>query len=238
MHRIIKLTLGALLGLATVAWAQTPTAPATPVTNMNLMAQAAAEVENDEMTVYLSARKEGPNAKEISQSVLASVQRALAAARRTEGVTARLNNANTSPIWVNKGRLDNWTAYASLVLTSRNFAALSKLAADLTSDMQVERVTFALSRQERAQTEERLMTELAVNFREKADSATRAFGFKSYDIKSLSLSQNFGAIPQPYPMAIARAAGAAADNGMIPIPSEGGKTTVLTTVNGVIEMRR
>jgi predicted secreted protein len=235
MHRIIKLTLGALLGLATVAWAQTPTAP---VTSMNLMAQAAAEVENDEMTVYLSARKEGPNPKEISQSVLASVQRALAAARRTEGVTARLNNANTSPIWVNKGRLDNWTAYASLVLTARNFAALGKLAADLGSDMQVERVTFALSRQERAQTEERLMTELASNFREKADSATRAFGFKSYDIKSLSMSQNFVAIPQPYPMAMARAAGAAADNGMIPIPSEGGKTTVTTTVNGVIEMHR
>lgn len=227
---IFPLAFG-LLSLCHVSFAQGTRA------TTSLEVQAGADIENDQMTVVLSATKEGPRAQELSQSVLAIMQRAIARAKRAEAVTPSLGNISTYPVWGPQGKkTENWTVRANLVLVSKNFAALGALASELTDELQITSVAFNLSKEKRTQEEKRLLAELSESFREKAQAVTQAFGYRSYEIKSLNLNQNSsrGIVP---PMRLAMAS-AAAESPAVPIPSDGGKTTVTIGVQATIDVVR
>ena len=230
-QRALSLLAFGLLSLCHVSFAQGSRA------TTSLEVQASADIENDQMTVVLSATREGPRAQELSQSVLATMQRAIARAKRAEAVTPSLGNISTYPVWGPQGKkTERWTVRASLVLVSQNFAALGALASELTDELQITSVSFALSKEKRAQEEKRLLAELSDSFREKAQAVPQAFGYRSYEIKSLNLNQNSShGIVQPMRLAMA---GAAAESSVVPIPSDGGKTTVTIGVQATIDVVR
>ncbi|MFD0668116.1 SIMPL domain-containing protein [Ramlibacter sp. MAHUQ-53] len=203
---------------------------------LHLEAQARSLVDNDLMAVTLGVEHEGPRTQEPTQRVLAALQSAAARARAVPGIEVRLGSVNTQPVWGPKGRTGQWVVRGSVTLTSTQQAALGQLASELASELQVHGVHFSLSRARSDEVEAQLMTEVAAAFRRKAQAMAGALGFKDYAVKAVTLSQAGGAVP-PRPVAVQRAAAAAVDAAVVPIPAEGGRTEVVLTLGGAVELR-
>ena len=188
-------------------------------------AEASMEVDNDEMLVVLSVSKDGPDATQISQEVLAKLTAAVERSKLHADIERRTGQISTTPVWGPNGKTKLWSAQASLELTSTNLNALSRLASELTDVMQINHVSYRVSASKVALTEKKLLSDLAANFQRKAQDLTSAFGFSRHEIKSLNFSQ------QSQPVQIMRMAMAApramADGAApVPIPQESGKTTL------------
>jgi predicted secreted protein len=188
-------------------------------------ADASMEVDNDEMLVVLSVSKDGPNATQISQEVLAKLTAAVERSKLHADIERRTGQISTTPVWGPNGKTKLWSAQASLELTSTNLNALSRLASELTDAMQISHVSYRLSASKVALTEKKLLNDLAANFQRKAQDLTTAFGFSRHDIKSLNFSQQNQNMPV---MRMAMATPRAMADGAVPvpIPQESGKTTL------------
>ena len=91
--------------------------------------------------------------------------------------------------------------------------------------MQITQVSYRLSAQQRALTEKKLLSTLAVNFQRKAHDLTDAFGFSRHEIKSLNFSQQNQSMPVAG-MALSSPRAMADGAAALPIPQESGKTTI------------
>ena len=196
---------------------------------------ASIEVDNDEMLVILSVSKDGNNAAQISQEVLAKLTSAVERSKKHADIERKTGQISTTPVWGPNGKTKQWSAQAQLQLVSTNLSALSLLASELTDVMQITHVSFSLSAQQRAATEKRLLSTLAVNFQRKAHDLTDAFGFSRHEIKSLNFSQQNQNIPVMR-MAMATPRAMADGAGPVPIPHEGGKTTISLHMSAQISL--
>ena len=196
---------------------------------------ASIEVDNDEMLVILSVSKDGPNATQISQEVLAKLSGAVERSKLHADIERKTGQISTTPVWGPNGKTKQWSAQAQLQLVSTNLSALSLLASELTDVMQITHVSFSLSAQQRAATEKKLLSTLAVNFQRKAHDLTDAFGFSRHEIKSLNFSQQNQNIPVMR-MAMATPRAMADGAGPVPIPHEGGKTTISLHMSAQISL--
>jgi len=196
---------------------------------------ASIEVDNDEMLVILSVSKDGSNATQISQEVLAKLTSAVERSKKHADIERKTGQISTTPVWGPNGKTKQWSAQAQLQLVSTNLSALSLLASELTDVMQITHVSFSLSAQQRAATEKRLLSTLAVNFQRKAHDLTDAFGFSRHEIKSLNFSQQNQNIPVMR-MAMATPRAMADGAGPVPIPHEGGKTTISLHMSAQISL--
>lgn len=203
---------------------------------MQLEAQARSLVDNDLMNVVMSVEVEGPRVQELSQRVLATLQKAAARAKDKPGIEVRVGSVTTQPVWGPKGRTGQWLVRGSVSLSSTQVAALGLLASELTSDMQISAVNFSLSRARSDEVEAQLMSEVATAFKRKAQVMSAALGFTGYALKTVTLSQA-GAEPPPRAPVMLRSAMASADAAAVPVPAEGGKTEVVLTMSGSVELR-
>ena len=119
-------------------------------------------------------------------------------------------------------------------ITSKDFAAASKLAGQLANQMQVQNVNFTLSREARTAAEAKLIDQAVNAFRDKALATTKLFGYTSYTIRDVHVSEGSNN-PGPRPM-MARMAAAPASFDSAPVPIEGGKAQVTVTVSGAVQM--
>ena len=196
---------------------------------------ASIEVDNDEMLVILSVSKDGSNATQISQEVLAKLTSAVERSKKHADIERKTGQISTTPVWGPNGKTKQWSAQAQLQLVSTNLSALSLLASELTDVMQITHVSFSLSAQQRAATEKKLLSTLAVNFQRNAHDLTDAFGFSRHEIKSLNFSQQNQNIPVMR-MAMATPRAMADGAGPVPIPHEGGKTTISLHMSAQISL--
>lgn len=186
---------------------------------------ASVEVDNDEMLVILSVSKDGNNATQISQEVLTKLTSAVERSKKHADIERKIGQISTTPAWGPNGKTKQWSAQAELQLVSTNLNALSMLASELTDVMQITHVSFSLSAQQRAVTEKKLLSTLAVNFQRKAHDLTDAFGFSRHEIKGLNFSQQNQNMPVMR-MAMATPHAMADGAGPVPIPNDSGKTTI------------
>ena len=139
-----------ILGTAmmTTAFAQ-----AAPETNhsgvLSLDAQAVAEVPTDTVTLTLSAEQEGADPGAISTTLSRKADEVINQAKRTSGVQAETGGFNIYPNTDRNGKISVWRGRAEVRITSKDFAAASKLAGQLANQMQVQNVNFTLSREAR-----------------------------------------------------------------------------------------
>lgn len=215
-----------LLALVPVAAAAGP--------SLSLEASARAAVSNDEMQVVLAAERDGAQLAELNDAVLTQVNAAIAEAKATPEVQARLGGVSTQPVFSREGKPIGWRVRGEVVLESRELRTLSRLAGRLAERMQLAGVQFRLSDARRRQEEARLLTDAAANFRQRATDAARAFGFADYEIRELVLDGAPRPVPRAVPMRAAemqmRTAGA-------PLPAEGGESDVVVRVTGTVELK-
>lgn len=216
---------------ASIAQAQTP-APTLDV--LHLQAEASSTVIPDTAVIVMSVEKQGADSAALNQEVNQIMQRALAESKATKGVEASTGTYQSYPRYDNKGQRNGWNVRAELILKSKDFGALGNLAGKLSTSMLITSNQFEVSRALREQEEAKLQEQALRAFQQKAEQASRLLGYRTWQIREVTLgtSLNQGQPRQPMlamrAMAMAEAA---------PVAIEAGQTTLQLTVAGSIQMK-
>jgi predicted secreted protein len=227
---MIRLHDAVRVSLAGVALAAAAVASAGPT--LSLDAQARASVANDEMVVTLAAERDGQLVGPLNDAVLKQLNAALADAKAVPGVRARLGSLWTQPLHGRDGKPTGWRVRGEIVLESDRIPALADLGGRLGERLQLAGVQFRLSHGRRKAEEQRLLREAAQAFRDRAAEAAEAFGFRTFEMKELSVRA--AGQPGPRPLMAARAMAEAAS---APLPAEGGESEVVVVVTGTVELQ-
>jgi predicted secreted protein len=200
---------------------------------LSLTAQAVTEVPTDVVHLTLAAEQEGPEPAAISSALSARAQQVIAEAKRTPGVQAESGGFTIHPNTDRNGKISTWRGRSEVILQSRDFAAVSKLAGQLANQMQVQNINFSLSREARQAAEGKLTEQAVASFRDKAQATARLFGYGGYAIRNVQVGEAGAVTPMPR-MYAAKTMMADAT----PVPVEGGKAQVTVTVTGSVQMQK
>ncbi|MCO8627181.1 SIMPL domain-containing protein [Burkholderia multivorans] len=207
-----------------------------PAGVLSLSSQASADVPQDIIHITLFYEQQAKDPGSLTSALNQRADAALAQAKGVSGVSAHTGAFSVYPSTDRDGKISAWRGRTEVVLESRDFAAASKLAGQLSNLMQVANVEFSLSPEAQRAAEQKLTTEAIKSFRARADEAAKAFGYSSYTIRDVNVGS--GRNVQPYPRMMTMAA-APMDSAKMsaPIAVEGGKATVSVTVNGSVQMK-
>ena len=132
-----------------------------------------------------------------------------------------------------EGKISTWQGNAEMVLEGKDFARIGALAGRIQS-MVMGQVSFGLSRDLRAKTEQEAQSLAIEQFKTRAGEISRGFGFSGYTLREVSVQANAqGPMPRQRMMAM-EASRTASD---APVPVEAGKALVQVTVSGSIQMK-
>lgn len=228
----------ALCVAATAALAQTPGAglPAPVLNEVQLSASGTVEVAQDLLTISMNTTREGADAATVQAQLKIALDTALAEARKAAlpgQMDVRTGPFNLGPRYGRDGKISGWRGAAELVLEGRDFVRISTTAGQIQT-LTVGAVGFGLSRDQRERVEGEAQALAIGRFKAKATDIARGFGFEGYALKAVTVSaSDTGLVPRPRMMALeARAAVADA-----PVPVEAGKSSVVVTVSGAVQLR-
>jgi predicted secreted protein len=208
-----------------------------PVQNVvQLSANGAVEVQQDLLSITLSTTRDGIDAGAVQGQLKAAIDAALAEARAVAQpgqLDVRTGNFSLYPRYGRDGKPIGWQGSAELILEGRDFARISGTAGKIQT-LTVGSVGFGLSREQRAKVETDAQGIAIERFKARATEIARGFGFGSYTLREVNVSANDqGIAPRPRLMA-AEARTAMAD---APVPVEAGKTSVVVTVSGSVQLK-
>lgn len=232
-----RLTLAIALAASLAAGASVAQDRPNPVDVLVLDATVSTEVTPDVAVVTLAVVREGTDASALTQDANQAMARAMAAAKSTAGMTVASGGYSTSPRSDNKGQRIGWQVRAGMIVKSRDFAALGKLAGQLSAGEGAPQITgmhFELSPELRAREETGLIDRGAAEFKAKAGAASKAFGYGDYAIREIRLASS-PVGPQPRFGGVAAFSAAASPSA--PLPIEGGRVNLQLTVSGSVQMR-
>lgn len=216
---------------ASAAFAQTPE----PQNILRLDAVVSAPITPDTAVITMAAEKSGADASAVTQLINKLMADAVRDAKATSGVEAITGNFSTYQQYDNKGVVAGWTVRSELVLKSKDFGTLGKLAGNLSQSLKIMSSSFEVSRELKAREEAALLTQGLQGFQAKAKAAAQTLGFSGYTIREIAIQQaQLEHGNQPRPMMMARGA-AMAD--AAPVPIEAGRTAINLTVSGSIQLK-
>ncbi len=196
---------------------------------VTLQAQAAREVDNDELVAVLAAEAHGTDPAALAAAINPRMAAALELARSYPAVRLRSGNYQTYPRYRDQ-RIDGWHAAQELRLESSDFTAAARLIGALQKDLVVRSMSVRLSREARQAAENALIPEAIGAFQARADIARKALRAKGYRLRNLAVET--GASGPPIPLAaMARAQSSAA-----PPALEPGMSQVTVTVSGTVQL--
>jgi predicted secreted protein len=211
--------------------------PYSPPQNVvQLAAQGAVEVQQDLLSISMNTTKEGADAATVQNQLKAALDAALTEARRTAQpgqMDVRTGNFSLSPRYDRGGKISGCQGSAELVLEGRDFARISAAAGKIQT-LTMGNVTFGLSREQRTQVQGQAQAMAIDQFKARALEIAKAFGFAGYTLREVSVNANEqGVLPRPRMMAMeAKAALSEA-----PVSVEAGRSTVLVTVSGTVQLK-
>jgi predicted secreted protein len=235
-----------LQSLALAAWvatafpaasvqAQTATAAA-PQNVVQLSASGSVEAMQDLLSVSLNSTREAADAATVQSQLKLALDAALAEARKAASpgqLEVRTGNFSLYPRYGRDGKITTWQGSTELVLEGRDFARIGATAGKIQT-LNVGQVNFSLSREQRARVEGEAQTIAIERFKVKAGEIARGFGFSGYTLREIAVNANDqGYIPRPRMMAM-EAKSSASD---APLPVEAGRSTVLVSVSGTVQLR-
>ena len=223
------------LGLAALnAGAQTAHSPV-PQNVLQLSASGAVEVQQDLLVMTLRTVREGADAASVQTQLSVVLDGALAEAKKTAQpgmMDVRTGNFSLYPRHTREGKISGWQGSAELVLEGKDFARISATAGKLTG-LTVGNVGFNLSPTQRAKVETEAQMHAIEGFRAKATQLARGFGFSGYTLREVAVDGSSSMEGGPRPM-LMQAKAASAD---APVPVEPGKSTVVVTVSGTVQLK-
>ena len=221
--------------LSTSLWAQTAVLPA-PQNQVQLAASALIEVQQDLLTLNMSTTRDGPDAAAVQNQLKQALEAALAEAKKAAlpgQLDVRTGNFNLSPQYGRDGKMTGWQGTTELVLEGHDFARIGATAGKIQT-LTMGGVSFGLSREQRAKVEGEAQGQAIERFKAKAAAIAKGFGFAGYTLREVSVNANDqGFVPRPRMMAM----GATVASTEASVPFEAGKTTVMVTVSGTVQLK-
>jgi predicted secreted protein len=201
---------------------------------LNLESTVTAPITPDTAVITLFAERSGADASAITQDINAIVADALKEAKANVGVEAATGNFYTTQQYDNKGVQNGWVVHSELILKSKDFGSLGKLAGGLSKKLKIASNGFEVSRELKQREEDKLLLIGLDAFQAKAKIASKALGFEGFTLREVNLQQaSLGGGNNPRPMMMmASVKMASAD-----VPMEAGLTTLSLTVRGTVVMK-
>ncbi|MDM0086200.1 MULTISPECIES: SIMPL domain-containing protein [unclassified Variovorax] len=222
----------AVLGCAAVA-AMADTPP--PQNVLQLSASGTVEVQQDLLSMTLSTSRDAADAATVQNQLKAALDAALTEARKNAQpgqLDVRTGNFSLSPRYTREGKINGWQGSTELVLEGRDFPRITQTAGRI-STLTVGNVGFGLSREQRAKVETEAQSIAIEAFKQKATELAQGFGFSGYTLREVSVNANEGGPIRPRMMAM-QAKAMSAD---APVPIEAGKTSVVVSVSGAVQLK-
>ena len=228
--RLFAATLLSMCSLGAMAQAMQP-----PQNVLQLSTTGTVEVQQDLLALTLTATREGPEAATVQNQLKSALEAALVEAKKAAvpgQLDVRTGNFSLYPRYTRDQKISGWTGTAELVLEGRDFPRITSTAGKIQT-MTMGGVGFGLSREQRARVEGEAQALAIERFKAKATELARGFGFSGYTLREVAVNSNDQGYPRPRMMAMEIKA-AQAD---APVPVEAGKSSVVVTVSGSVQLR-
>ena len=203
---------------------------------VTLASTATVDVPKDWMTVTFSVTREGADGPAVQTALKQALDAALKqaqAAKEPEGkLEVRTGAFSLQPRYSPKGQMNGWTGTTELQVEGRDMPAIAALVGHINT-MTIASLDYGLSRETREKVETELSEQAIAGFRAKAAAYAKAFGYSGFTIREVNVQtdQNQGPPPRPF-AAKAMAMAAPAE----PLPTDAGKGSVTSNVNGSITL--
>ncbi len=210
--------------------------PAPPQNVVQLSASGSVDVPQDLLTLSMNTTRDGPDAGAVQAQLAAALDAALALARKEAQpgqFDVRTGNFNLHPRYARDGKPAGWQGSVELTLEGRDFVRLTATAGKIQT-LTVGGVSFGLSREQRAKAQAQAQGLAIERFKARAQEIAQAFGFGGYTLREVAVDANEQG-PQPQPRFKALEARAAMADA--PIPVEAGKSTVVVSVAGSVQLK-
>ncbi len=215
---------------------QAQTVAPTPSGVLNLDASASAEIPADIVRIDMSYETQGDDPAALAKALNQHTDAALHTAKAQDVVKVRTGAFSIAPATDRDGKISTWRGRSELTLESRDFAAASRLAGQLSDTLQVGGVSFSLSPEAQQRAETTLSKQAIASFQQQALAAAQSFGYTGFTVREVNLGHN-DMLRQPRVAFRALMAAPTAPK-LDAVPIEAGTTTVSVTVNGAIQMTR
>ena len=228
--RLIAAALVWTCSLAAIAQVVPP-----PQNVLQLSATGTVEVQQDLLSLSLTTSREGPDASTVQSQLKAALDAALTEARKVAlpgQLDVRTGNFSLYPRYSREQKISGWSGTAELVLEGRDFPRITSTAGKIQT-MTMGGVGFGLSREQRARVEGEAQAAAIERFKAKATELAKGFGFSGYTLREVAVNSNDQGYPRPRMLAMEMKA-AQAD---APVPVEAGKSSVVVTVSGSVQLR-
>jgi predicted secreted protein len=225
----------ALLFAASPAFAQS-VAYAPPQNVLQLSASGSVEVQQDLLSLSLTTTREGADANVVQTQLKAALDAALTEARKAAQpgqLDVRTGNFSLYPRSTRDGKISGWQGTAELIIEGRDFARITQTAGRIQT-MTMGGVSFGLSREQRAKVEGEAQAIAIERFKAKAGELAKGFGFSGYGLREVSVNSNDQGFPRPMMRMQMEAKAMSSD---MAVPVEAGKSTVMVTVSGTVQLR-
>ena len=225
----------AAVALVGTSFAQ-PNPPPPPQNVIQLAANGSVEVQQDLLTISMSATREGADATVIQTQLKAALETALAEAKRSAQpgqLDVRTGNFSLYPRYGRDGKITAWQGTTELVIEGRDFARISATAGKIQT-LTMGQVSFGLSREQRLKVEGDAQNQAIERFKARAADIAKSFGFAAYTLREVAVNTgDQGYVPRPRVMAME------SKSSMIDaaVPVEAGKATVTVTVSGSVQLK-
>jgi predicted secreted protein len=200
---------------------------------IQLHAQASREVTADTVRMQLEYEHDGTDPRQLSDQASRTIAAALKKAEAYPGVKAFSDGFSVSPRHDNNGTAVGWQVRAALMLGSKDFDAVSKLAGALSgSGLAVGSLSTYLAPETRRSVEDSLVPEAVKAFDHDAQTTAQAFGASHSQLCSATVSRQGGGAPRPV------AYGAMMKSAAATVPISPQTTQVTVTVSGKVLIRK
>lgn len=207
-----------------------------PQNVLQLSASGTVEVQQDLLSMSLTTTREGSEAAAVQSQLKTALDAALAEAKKSAQpgqLDVRTGSFSLSPRYTREGKINGWQGSAELILEGRDFPRITQTAGRITT-LTVGGVGFGLSREQRAKVETDAQAQAIDNFKQKAESLAKGFGFASYTLREVSVNASQDGPIRPRMMAMQASAKSMSD---APVPVEAGKTNVVVNVSGSVQLK-
>jgi predicted secreted protein len=229
-------TILAGCALAAAAAALPAQTLAPPQNVLQLQASGTVEVQQDLLQMNLTTARDGTDPTALQTQLKAALEAALAEAKKSAQpgqLDVRTGNFALYPRHTREGRISGWNGTAELILEGRDFARITQAAGRIQT-MTLGGISFGLSREQRARVEGEAQTLAIDRFKSKAAELARGFGFSGYTLREVAVNANEPGFTPKLRMAAQDARVASAEAA---VPVEPGKSTVMVTVSGSVQLR-
>jgi len=208
----------------------------TPQNLVSLQAQGSLEVQQDWLTISMNTTRDGADAATVQTQLKAALDAALTEAKKVAQpgqLDVRTGSFNMYPRYGRDGKINGWQGSTELILEGKDITRISTLAGKINT-LTLGNVAFSLSREARSRVEAEVTAQAIERFKGKAQDISKGFGFTGYTLREVSVNANDqGFVGRPRMMAM-EAKAMSADAA---VPVEAGRSTVVVTVAGSVQMK-